>query len=101
MIQLLEEAGSARSDRLEHEAMRRRSPRRCRQLAAGTVTSFADGGAHPIALERMRTSDAVLLLSFGGPEGPSRCRSWRTLPGPKRLDAVAEHYPYFWWGITD
>ena len=45
--------------------------------------------------------DAVLLLSFGGPEGPDQVRrSWRTSPGaaacrPQRLDEVAEHYLHF------
>ncbi len=45
--------------------------------------------------------DAVLLLSFGGPEGPEQVRPFlenvtrgRKVP-PKRLDEVAEHYLYF------
>jgi ferrochelatase len=45
--------------------------------------------------------DAVLLLSFGGPEGPEQVRPFlenvtrgRGVP-PERLDAVAEHYLYF------
>ena len=45
--------------------------------------------------------DAVLLLSFGGPEGPEQVRPFlenvtrgRGVP-PERLDAVAEHYQHF------
>ena len=45
--------------------------------------------------------DAVLLLSFGGPEGPEQVRPFlenvtrgRNIP-PERLDAVAEHYLHF------
>jgi ferrochelatase len=45
--------------------------------------------------------DAVLLLSFGGPEGPEQVRPFlenvtrgRNVPS-ERLDAVAEHYLYF------
>src|SRR6202000_531284 len=45
--------------------------------------------------------DAVLLLSFGGPEGPEQVRPFlenvtrgRNVP-PQRLDAVAEHYLHF------
>ncbi|CAN5444423.1 ferrochelatase [soil metagenome] len=45
--------------------------------------------------------DAVLLLSFGGPEGPGQVRPFlenvtrgRGIP-PERLDAVAEHYYHF------
>lgn len=45
--------------------------------------------------------DAVLLLSFGGPEGPDQVRPFlenvtrgRDVP-VERLDAVAEHYMYF------
>ena len=45
--------------------------------------------------------DAVLLLSFGGPEGPEQVRPFlenvtrgRDVP-PERLDAVAEHYLHF------
>lgn len=45
--------------------------------------------------------DAVLLLSFGGPEGPEQVRPFlqnvtrgRDVP-PERLDAVAQHYLHF------
>jgi protoporphyrin/coproporphyrin ferrochelatase len=45
--------------------------------------------------------DAVLLLSFGGPEGPEQVRPFlenvtrgRNIP-PERLDGVAEHYMHF------
>jgi protoporphyrin/coproporphyrin ferrochelatase len=45
--------------------------------------------------------DAVLLLSFGGPEGPEQVRPFlenvtrgRDVP-PERLDHVAEHYMHF------
>lgn len=45
--------------------------------------------------------DAVLLLSFGGPEGPEQVRSFlenvtrgRDVP-PERLDDVAQHYLHF------
>ena len=45
--------------------------------------------------------DAVLLLSFGGPEGPEQVRPFlenvtrgRNIP-PERLDEVAEHYQHF------
>jgi protoporphyrin/coproporphyrin ferrochelatase len=45
--------------------------------------------------------DAVLLLSFGGPEGPEQVRPFlenvtrgRSVP-PDRLDRVAEHYLHF------
>ena len=45
--------------------------------------------------------DAVLLLSFGGPEGPEQVRPFlenvtrgRDIP-PERLDEVAEHYLHF------
>src|SRR6201984_2214880 len=45
--------------------------------------------------------DAVLLRSFGGPEGPEQVRPFlenvtrgRGVP-PERLDHVAEHYLYF------
>lgn len=45
--------------------------------------------------------DAVLLLSFGGPEGPEQVRPFlenvtrgRHVP-PERLDTVAEHYLHF------
>jgi protoporphyrin/coproporphyrin ferrochelatase len=45
--------------------------------------------------------DAVLLLSFGGPEGPEQVRPFlenvtrgRNVP-PQRLDDVAEHYQHF------
>ncbi len=45
--------------------------------------------------------DAVLLLSFGGPEGPEQVRPFlenvtrgRNVP-PERLDHVAEHYLHF------
>jgi ferrochelatase len=45
--------------------------------------------------------DAVLLLSFGGPEGPEQVRPFlenvtrgRNVP-PERLDQVAEHYMHF------
>jgi len=45
--------------------------------------------------------DAVLLLSFGGPEGPEQVRPFlenvtrgRNVP-PERLDHVAEHYMHF------
>ncbi|OBI84125.1 ferrochelatase [Mycobacterium asiaticum] len=45
--------------------------------------------------------DAVLLLSFGGPEGPEQVRPFlenvtrgRNVP-PERLDDVAEHYLHF------
>src|SRR3984957_6238540 len=48
--------------------------------------------------------DAVLLLSFGGPEGPEQVRPFlenvtrgRNVP-PERLDAVAEHYLHFGGG---
>ncbi|MDQ1180379.1 ferrochelatase [Rhodococcus sp. SORGH_AS_0301] len=47
------------------------------------------------------TYDALLLLSFGGPEGPDEVRPFlenvtrgRGIP-PERLDAVAEHYHHF------
>jgi protoporphyrin/coproporphyrin ferrochelatase len=47
------------------------------------------------------TFDALLLLSFGGPEGPEQVRPFlenvtrgRNIP-PARLDAVAEHYLHF------
>ncbi len=45
--------------------------------------------------------DAVLLLSFGGPEGPEQVRPFLTNVtrgrnvSPERLDAVAEHYLHF------
>lgn len=45
--------------------------------------------------------DAILLLSFGGPEGPEQVRPFlenvtrgRNIP-PERLDDVAEHYLHF------
>ena len=45
--------------------------------------------------------DAILLLSFGGPDGPDDVRPFlenvtrgRGVP-PERLDAVAEHYFHF------
>jgi protoporphyrin/coproporphyrin ferrochelatase len=45
--------------------------------------------------------DAVLLLSFGGPEGPEQVRPFlenvtrgRNVP-PQRLDVVAQHYQHF------
>ncbi|MBW0012049.1 ferrochelatase [Mycobacterium sp.] len=45
--------------------------------------------------------DAVLLLSFGGPEGPEQVRPFldnvtrgRNVP-PERLDEVAQHYQHF------
>jgi protoporphyrin/coproporphyrin ferrochelatase len=45
--------------------------------------------------------DAILLLSFGGPEGPEQVRPFlenvtrgRNVP-PERLDLVAEHYLHF------
>lgn len=45
--------------------------------------------------------DALLLLSFGGPEGPDEVRPFlenvtrgRNIP-PERLDSVAEHYLHF------
>ena len=45
--------------------------------------------------------DALLLLSFGGPEGPEQVRPFlenvtrgRNIP-PERLDEVAEHYLHF------
>ncbi len=45
--------------------------------------------------------DALLLLSFGGPEGPEQVRPFlenvtrgRNIP-PERLDDVAEHYQHF------
>jgi len=45
--------------------------------------------------------DALLLLSFGGPEGPEQVRPFlenvtrgRNIP-PERLDGVAEHYQHF------
>jgi len=45
--------------------------------------------------------DALLLLSFGGPDGPDDVRPFlenvtrgRGVP-PERLDAVAEHYMHF------
>lgn len=45
--------------------------------------------------------DAVLVLSFGGPEGPEQVRPFlenvtrgRNIP-PERLDGVAEHYLHF------
>src|SRR5215510_10341880 len=45
--------------------------------------------------------DALLLLSFGGPEGPDEVRPflenvtrWRGVP-PDRLDEVAQHYYHF------
>src|ERR1700734_315694 len=45
--------------------------------------------------------DAVLLLSFGGPEGPEQVRPFlenvtrgRNVP-PERLDDVAQHYLHF------
>jgi protoporphyrin/coproporphyrin ferrochelatase len=45
--------------------------------------------------------DAILLLSFGGPEGPEQVRPFlenvtraRGVP-PERLDVVAEHYMHF------
>jgi protoporphyrin/coproporphyrin ferrochelatase len=45
--------------------------------------------------------DALLLLSFGGPEGPDQVRPFlenvtrgRNIP-PERLDGVAEHYQHF------
>jgi len=47
------------------------------------------------------TVDAVLLLSFGGPEGPEQVRPFlqnvtrgRGVP-PERLDEVAQHYLHF------
>ena len=47
------------------------------------------------------TVDALLLLSFGGPEGPDDVRPFlenvtrgRGVP-PERLNAVAEHYLHF------
>ncbi|MGZ8179682.1 ferrochelatase [Williamsia sp. SKLECPSW1] len=50
---------------------------------------------------RTRGFDAVLLLSFGGPDGPDDVRPFlenvtrgRGVP-PERLDAVAEHYLHF------
>ncbi|ATA28347.1 ferrochelatase [Mycobacterium lepraemurium] len=45
--------------------------------------------------------DAVLLLSFGGPEGPEQVRpflenvTWGRGVPPERLDHVAEHYLHF------
>lgn len=45
--------------------------------------------------------DAVLLLSFGGPEGPEQVRpflenvTWGRNVPPERLDDVAEHYLHF------
>src|SRR5699024_8437407 len=54
--------------------------------------------AHPATLMEF---DAVLLLSFGGPEGPEQVRPFlenvtrgRGVP-PERLDAVAKHYLHF------
>src|ERR1700744_1754855 len=48
--------------------------------------------------------DAVLLLSFGGPEGPEQVRPFlenvtrgRNVP-PERLDDVAQHYLHFGGG---
>ena len=45
--------------------------------------------------------DALLLLSFGGPEGPEQVRPFlenvtrgRNIP-PERLDEVAAHYLHF------
>jgi protoporphyrin/coproporphyrin ferrochelatase len=45
--------------------------------------------------------DALLVLSFGGPEGPDEVRPFlenvtrgRGVP-PERLDAVEEHYQHF------
>ena len=47
------------------------------------------------------TVDALLFLSFGGPEGPQEVRPFlenvtagRGVP-PERLDEVAEHYHHF------
>lgn len=47
------------------------------------------------------TFDALLVLSFGGPEGPEQVRPFlenvtrgRNIP-PERLDGVAEHYQHF------
>ncbi|HWE89569.1 MAG TPA: ferrochelatase [Pseudonocardiaceae bacterium] len=49
----------------------------------------------------MASFDALLLLSFGGPEGPDEVRPFlenvtrgRGVP-PERLDAVAQHYLHF------
>ena len=58
---------------------------------------------HPTVLRRWTCSpfDAVLLLSFGGPEGPEQVRPFlenvtrgRGVP-PERLDDVAQHYLHF------
>src|SRR6516225_2501632 len=90
--------------------MRRRSPRRCaRCFRSGCrpppAPSFSPTAARaPNCSETQWNSvdfDAVLLLSFGGPEGPEQVRPFlenvtrgRDVP-PERLDEVAEHYLHF------
>ena len=70
---------------------------------------WADGGFHAdrrlSACPADVTFDALLVLSFGGPEGPDDVRPFlenvvrgRGVP-PERLDAVEEHYQHF-GGVT-
>src|SRR6516225_6754379 len=90
--------------------MRRRSPRRCaRCFRSGCrlppVPSFSPTAAQAPNCSKTQWNsvefDAVLLLSFGGPEGPEQVRPFlenvtrgRGIP-PERLAAVAEHYQHF------
>jgi ferrochelatase len=73
--------------------------------ASGGAAADFDAGAWghlPLAGDEATGNfDAVLLLSFGGPEGPEQVRPFlenvtrgRGVP-PERLDDVAEHYLYF------
>ena len=58
-------------------------------------------GDEPLARRAFGSVDALLLLSFGGPEGPEQVRPFlenvtrgRGVP-PERLDDVAQHYLHF------
>ena len=112
-IQLLEEGWDQRApDRLEHEG-----PHAGRQDGVRPAFGMAAGHhrdhhlrrrrrQHPIALDGNGIR-AVLLLSFGGPEGPEQVRPFlenvtrgRNVP-PERLDEVCRALPAFRWGIAD
>lgn len=62
------------------------------------IGDVSDAPAPPPVLDRC---DAILVLSFGGPEAPDEVRPFlenvtrgRGVP-PERLDAVEEHYQHF------
>src|SRR6187200_1758494 len=84
----------------------RDSPNRSSGFPAGSVPCCAMKPSQPTGPRIIRSTmvkpfDAVLLVAFGGPQGPADVRPFleNVLRGrrvsPERIDEVAHHYEHF------